>query len=342
MIDVTGNITPRPNPPPEIRQQPPSILSLRSSASTVAPEAQGPVEPKPPKRGARRRLWFFAALATVVGAISAATLGSFDHVSPHVHNGSPGYRMSKSGKHQLWQKKALTIYLDDSIEKLGATEAVMQAFGRWVESDQRLPNVTFDTGKTSAEPKHDGKSTISFARITAPGHERDLAITMTYSEDNSGEIVEADVVLNSIYAVGVLKAREDRWRRNRGDVDGDGDGENRSAGTMNDESEDCQNRYDVQNVATHEAGHFFGLGEDPTERDATMFQNIDQCETHKRALSTTDVAAVTTLYAESEDAEEAAAGPRACALVGAPAGSSGAAWASALIFGLFLQRRQRR
>jgi hypothetical protein len=337
---VTGSITPRPHQTPEIRQQPPSILSLRSSANTVAPEDQAPVSAQPPsKRVRRRRFWGAAALATVVGAVCAGVIGSSEHVSPHVHSGSPGYRMSKSGKPQSWRKKALTVYVDDSVEKLGAKEAVMQAFGHWVQSDERLPDVTFDTGNTSAEPKHDGKSTISFARITAPGHERDLAITMTYSDDDSGEIVEADVVLNSIYAVGVLKAREDAWRRNRGDDDGDG--LRRSAGTMNDESEDCQNRYDVQNITTHEAGHFFGLGEDPIERDATMFQNIDQCETHKRALSTTDVAAVATLYAQSEDPEEAAAGPRGCAFVGATAGSSAAAWASVLLLGLLVQRRKR-
>lgn len=313
------------------------MLSLRSSANTVAPEDQAPVSAQPgAKRARHRRIWGAAALATLVGAVCAGVLGA-DHVSPHVHSGSPGYRMSKSGKPQSWRKKALTVYLDASLEKLGAKEAVMQAFGHWVESDPRLPDITFDSGQTSAEPKRDGKSTVSFARITAPGHERDLAITMTYSDDESGEIVEADVVLNSIYAVGVLKAREDS---SRGSVSGDD--EKRSAGTMNDESEDCQNRYDVQNITTHEAGHFFGLGEDPVERKATMFQNIDQCETHKRALSATDVAAVTTLYAQSEDPEEAAAGPRACAFVGAPAGSSAAAWASVLLLGLFVQRRKRR
>jgi hypothetical protein len=254
---VTGSITPRPNQTPEIRYQPPSILSLRSSAATVAPEDQAPVSAQPSvKRARKRRIWGAAALATLVGAVCAGVLGS-DHVSPHVHSGSPGYRMSKSGKPQSWRKKALTVYLDGSLEKLGAKEAVMQAFGHWVESDQRLPDISFDSGPTSAEPKRDGKSTVSFARITAPGHERDLAITMTYSDDESGEIVEADIVLNSIYAVGVLKAREDTWQRSRGDDD-DGD-DRRSAGTMNDESEDCQNRYDVKNITTNEAGHIFCL-----------------------------------------------------------------------------------
>jgi hypothetical protein len=331
---VTESITPRSPSTPEVRYQPPSFLSLRSTASTVKPdgEASGAPTPEPPKQpGARRKLWFFATIASLIGVTAAGAWKDREHVSPHVHSGSPGYRQSKTGKNQHWQKKALTIYLDDSIAQLGATEAVTQAFGHWVESDPRLPDITFDTGATSATPKHDGKSTVSFSRITAPGHERDLAITMTYSEDQSGEIVEADIVLNSVYAMAVLKAREDQWRR---------DDSGRQA-SMKDESEDCQNRYDVQNIATHEAGHFFGLGEDPVELDATMFQTIDQCETHKRVLSATDVTAVSTLYAGVEDPEEAAAGPGACSFVGAPDRSGGFAWVSGLVLSLLVARRRR-
>lgn len=336
---MTESITPRSKRAPEIRYQPPSFLSLRSTASTVAPDGEASASPEPPKRpGARRKLWFFATIASLIGVTAAGALKSTEHVSSHVHSGSPGYRQSKTGKYQHWKKKALTIHLDDSIAKLGATEAVTRAFAHWVESDPRLPDITFDTGETSATPKHDGKSTISFARITIPGHERDLAITMTYSEDQSGEIVEADVVLNSIYAMAVLEAREDQWRRNhRGEHDSDSG----SRTSMSDESKDCQNRYDVQSIATHEAGHFFGLGEDPVELDATMFQTIDQCETHKRVLSTTDIAAVSTLYASVEDSEEAAAGPRACSVVAASQRANGIGWVAGLILGLLVARRQR-
>jgi hypothetical protein len=316
------------------------MLSIPSAANTVAPDEQRPLSTPPEqKRGARRRLWFFATMASLVGVVSAGALKSQAHVSASVHSGSPGFRMSKSGKHQHWQKKSLKIYIDDSVAKLGASEAVMQAFGRWVESDSRLPDISFDSGKTSAKPMMDGKSTVSYARITTPGHERDLAITMTYSDDSSGEIIEADIVLNSLYPLGTLKANQNNWHRRgeRGTADGS------SKSSMADEADDCQNRYDVQNVATHEVGHFFGLGEDPTELGSTMFQNIDQCETHKRALASTDVTALSSLYAESEDSEEAAAGPRACSFVGSPTGASGSgfAWASGLILGVLVARRRR-
>jgi hypothetical protein len=315
------------------------MLSVPSAAATVAPEGQGPSSTAQPRRGARRKLWFFAALASFGGLAAAGALRDSHHASPEVRSGSPGYRKAKSGQTQHWQKKGMTIYLDESVKRLGphADDAVQQAFGRWLESDERLPNLSFDTGETTAIPSMDGKSTVSYGRITAPGHEKDLAITVTYANDDSGEIIEADIVLNSMYPIGVLtplsKDRpgddHDKTERNDG---------NKTA--MTDESEDCQNRYDVQNVVTHEAGHFFGLGEDLTERGSTMFQTIDQCETHKRLLSGTDTLALANLYAAHEDPEEAAAGPKACSFVAVPAGP-GSVWAPSLLLGLLALRRRR-
>lgn len=329
---MTESITPRPNSNPEIRFQP-SMLSVPSSAATVAPENQAPTSAASPKP-ARRKLWFFTALAVVAGVASASALGTTaKEASPEIRSGSPGFRKGKSGQNLHWHQKALTVYLDDSLQRMGpqANEAVMQAFGRWATSDPRLPDLTFETGSTSAIPAHDGKSTISYGRITAPGHERDLAITVTYAQEHSGEIVEADIVLNSMYPIGVLTPKAA------------GADKSKQAGnskSMNDETMDCQNRYDVQNVTTHEVGHFFGLGEDLVEPHAAMFQTIDQCETHKRSLADTDVSAISTLYAETEDPEEAAAGPRACSFGGAPQGSPWA-WISAALAGLALARRRR-
>jgi Matrixin len=331
---VTESITPRPNPTPEIKYQP-SMLSLRSAAATVPPEDQSPISAQQARKPATwRKLWFFAALSAIAAVAGAGALSGRDHVSADVRSGSPGFKKTPQGKDLHWENKTLTIYLDDSLQHIGpgASEAVMQAFGQWVASDQRLPDLSFDTGQTSPSPKQDGKSTVSYARITAPGHEHDVAITVTYANDQTGAIIEADIVLNALYPMGALTAKTPaQTSPGAGSHD---DGKDR------DESLDCRNRYDAQNVATHEAGHFFGLGEDLTEKRATMFLSIDHCETHKRALATTDTTALGTLYAESADPTEASAGPKACSLGGVPQGS-GALAVSAGILGLTLLRRRR-
>lgn len=310
------------------------MLSVPSAAATVPPEERAPTSTAQlPKSAARRKLWFFVAVSAIAGVASTTALRHQTTLSPNVRSGSPGFRKSSTGIDQHWAQKSVTVYLDDSLNKLGpdAPNAVMQAFGQWAASDPRLPDLTFDSGsKTSAEPRQDGKSTISFGVIKTPGHEKDVAITITYSNDKTGEILEADTILNARYAMGVLKARALSQAA----------GKQEDKGVRGEsEAEDCQNRYDTQNVATHEAGHFFGLGEDMVERGATMFLSINQCETHKRALSLTDVGAVSTLYAQSEDAEEAKAGPRACSFGAAPASSG--AWAiPGLFLGLALLRRR--
>ncbi len=353
---MTESITPRPNKNPEIRFQP-SMLSVPSAATTVPPENKPRgAGPQPPKQNARRKLWFFAALAGLAGALGVSALQRPAAILSQVHSGSPGYRQSSTGHDLHWGHTPLTVYLDSSLAALGpgANEAVMQAFGQWVGSDQRLPVLSFDSGKTSATPIQDGKSTVSYGRITAPGHERDLAITVTYANDQSGEIIEADIILNALYPMGVLTAKAVAQTttptvtpQNNGNGSEHHDNDEKNTGSTStsksmttEEAVDCKNRYDAQNVATHEVGHFFGLGEDPIKSNATMFQVIDQCETHKRALATTDVGALGTLYAESEDPEEAKAGARACSFGGVPP-SGGALAVSGLILCLSLLGRRR-
>jgi len=320
------------------------MLSLRGAAATVAPEDQAaPSTQQARKPTGRRKLWFFAALSVFAGVVGTRALQSLSHpqLSAEVRSGSPGYKKTPKGQNLHWANKALTVHLDDSLQHIGpgANEAVMQAFGQWLASDPRLPDLSFDTGDTSSIPKQDGKSTVSYGRITVAGHEHDVAITVTYAANQSGEILEADIVLNSLYPLGVLTAKTPA-QLEPGQNDDKAKSSNSKSLQGDDEAADCRNRYDAQNVATHEAGHFFGLGEDLTERKATMFQSIDQCETHKRLLATTDVTALGTLYAESADAEEAKAGPRACSFGGAP-GGAGASLVSAGIWGLALLRRRR-
>lgn len=319
---------------------------MPSAAHTVAPDQQGS-DAAPTRARARRKLWFFTALAVATGVLGAGLWSSSrDHVSPQIRSGSPGYRQTKDGQNVRWERQPLTIYLDDSLTRISpqAGDAIIQAFGQWAQSDPRLPALAFDTGATTAIPAYDGKSTISFGRIKQPGHERDLAITVTYSDEATGKIVEADIVVNNIYPVGVLtpKARGgDHDHDHDHDRDHDHDHDSGSRKTVGqDEAEDCRDRYDLQNVATHEVGHFFGLGEDMVEEQATMFRSTDQCETHKRVLSPTDVTAVSTLYLTAEDPEEAAAGPPSCSFA---VGENGglARWAPGALVGLLLLRRRR-
>ena len=58
----------------------------------------------------------------------------------------------------------------------------------------------------------------------------------------------------------------------------------------------CDQKYDLQSVATHEAGHFFGLGEDFDAKPATMYYTTGRCETNKRVLLSSDESTMNALY----------------------------------------------
>jgi hypothetical protein len=51
----------------------------------------------------------------------------------------------------------------------------------------------------------------------------------------------------------------------------------------------CNNEADVENVATHEFGHWFGLGDLDAGLDLTMYGGAPRCETKKRSLGIGDL-----------------------------------------------------
>jgi hypothetical protein len=180
---------------------------------------------------------------------------------------------------ERWSQPSLTITIDPTLASATPTakDAVTSAFGAWVSSGASLPQLSFDATTTAGQAAEDGVNRLLLGPITVPGHEHDLAITISYADESTGTILEADTIFNSAYPWAAMT-----------EADGDDDGSPR-----------CHGRYDLQNVATHEAGHFFGLGEDYEDTSTTMYVSSRPCQTSKRTLSTPDVSVVSTLYASS-------------------------------------------
>lgn len=165
--------------------------------------------------------------------------------------GSVGYRVSSAGARDVSADKARA--------------AIADAFSAWTS----LPGVALDledAGLTDRpvgfDPHGQNENVVAFSRDAWPFEPDALAMTVTAYQERSGQLVDADILVNEAdYVWGVGK--------------------------------DAEN--DLVNALTHEVGHFVGLGhsEDP---EATMFARAQPFEMEKRTLGRDDMAAVALLY----------------------------------------------
>lgn len=231
------------------------------------------------------------ATAVLVAGFAAPPRRGATPQAPHA--AAPAVKKSADGNAVRWHAPSLALTLDPSLGSLGpgAKDAVRKALGAWLQSDSQLPQVTFDDGNNvPGTVAMDGVNRVLAGPIDLPGHENDLALTTTYSDSETGAILEADIVFNTRHAF---------FDAGTGSASGDGEADSAKASGNHDEHASngaCEGRYDLQNIATHEMGHFFGLGEDYTEQRATMFVSSRPCETSKRQLFSTDSAAIDQLY----------------------------------------------
>ena len=194
-------------------------------------------------------------------------------------------RPRETKSHQRWLVPSVQVVIDESVHRItpDAEQAVIQAFGAWLSIGPNLPELSFENGsgfKPKLDP--DGVNAVMYAPIEFAGHEDDLAITIGFSDEETGEITEADIIINSRHIYANLPA------------DTAGAPANSCDGSTR--AQACEHRYDLQNVMTHEVGHFYGLGEDREDRSATMYSCTSACETHKRDLSAGDRRSIDALY----------------------------------------------
>jgi len=143
--------------------------------------------------------------------------------------------------------------------------AISSAFNTWRAAD--LNQIFTYGGTTSARTaKYDGQNAILWQK-TRPDA---LAITYSWYWTSTGELSESDTVFNSKY----------KWTQ-----------------TTYNGANDCggvQGTYDLQNIATHEFGHWIGLDDlySPVDEDLTMYGYGDTAELKKDTLGAGDILGV--------------------------------------------------
>jgi len=149
---------------------------------------------------------------------------------------------------------------DSSVER-----AVKASFDAWASAEGagiQVAHIAASSAAVGFTPGGENQNTVAFGREAWDFEPEALAMTITAWRRDSGELVDADIIVNEKHFV---------W----GDANPD----------LN----------DLQNALTHEVGHLLGLAhsDDP---EATMFASALEGETSKRTLSEDDVAGVASLY----------------------------------------------
>ena len=322
-----------------------SIFTLRPFSHTEAPPAEEGAEAVPLAPRGRAR-WWVAGGVLAVAAVPLLWWAGHGKNKPHARapivlvNGTPQTKQTAQGSVERWGAGEVTVAIDQSLDSLGpgARAAVQTAFGAWVASGAKLPALRFDTTSGKApklEP--DGVSSVMLAPIDLPGHKKDLAITISFADPSTGRIVESDVVINAKKPFALLDTPPAAQP-------GEDDGEQNEAG----EAPGCKGWYDLQAVATHEAGHFFGLDEDPEDTAATMFYKTGKCELRKRDLEVPDRTVMASLYegeppaGSADAATDTGAGCGGASIVGHAPARNAATLVLAAIAALGLAARRRR
>jgi len=269
----------------------PTSLMSAASARTLRPSiaSRGPFSRARHARKPALKIFALAAISAVSGLAGATSLS---HLRPRLDplaqivSGNPALKKTSEGDSVRWHSRTSKIYFDSSLDNAGkhAREAIQLGFGTWIATGAKLPNLDFDStrgAKFGQVPN--GKSEVMYGPITLAGHENDLALTVTFSDPKTGEVVESDMIFNSRHPFGILPYSPAS--------------EAHSADARS--TTGCDQKYDLQSIATHEAGHFFGLGEDFDLKQTTMYYTTGRCETNKRVLQASDETTMNALYLAS-------------------------------------------
>jgi hypothetical protein len=142
-----------------------------------------------------------------------------------------------------------------------ARTAIQNSFATW---EQRIGNVFSDVGSTNAKnTRFDGTNAIMWKRLGAST----IGVTYVWYSTSTKEVVEVDTAFNSRYPWAIFDSQ---------------------AG----ECQSTPDAYDVQNIATHEFGHWVGLEDlyDDADKDLTMYGFGAGGELKKRTLGAGDKA----------------------------------------------------
>lgn len=218
----------------------------------------------------RRRI----SAVTLGFVLSALSTKGFADVKTVVHSGASG---------ASWQKSPIVLVIDPSYYTLDSNGVALErSLNVWRTAAAYLPSI--EIVSNTADPvgyRGDGTdySTLRYLPEGDPKANGALATTTVAYNSDTNTILDGDIVINGVNSftdIGALRGLR----------------------SLQDTSS-----YDLQNMLTHELGHFFGLDDTYEDSKATMYGYVQPGETRKRSLDDSDEVNITALYTSSASSE---------------------------------------
>jgi hypothetical protein len=146
-----------------------------------------------------------------------------------------------------------------------AASAMQAAFNTWKAADPNAPTINVATDGTSRKPTANHRYDLMFARLGT----NTLAVTYTWRWSNGQ--YESDTAFN----------KQMPWFQAASEGDGCYEG---------------VAKFDLQNTATHEFGHTYGLDHANNSPFNTMYPSATLGETYKRSLAPGDILGLRAVY----------------------------------------------
>lgn len=213
-----------------------------------------------------------------------------------------------------WGDSSVSFVIDPSVEAAvpGGSAAVASAVSAW-SGVGGAPALSSSVGPGDAVPQFDRQNSVIYMRhgSSLAGHA--LAVTVSTIEDDNGELLDTDIVINGQHPFAVLAA---------GTVD---PGATPMSTDGASEGGDGSGSFDLQHVVAHEVGHAMGLADVHDDQAALMYAMSAPGSAANRAPTSDDEAGVEQLYAGGFPAASSQGGCGQATIAGAHA-HAGPVW----------------
>jgi hypothetical protein len=225
--------------------------------------------------------WRTGGAAGVAGASSAHSGGNAAGSSQTTGIVAPPAGIDAGPTRPTWREAEIVLTVDPSFMAMPyAKQALEGALLAWTSVADQLPKVTLRYAEDSISGQSSATNLGDHRIFYVPqGDSRAkgaLAITLVTADEGKGSILDADILVNGGHLFTDVAAAQSR------------------SGTF----------YDLENVLTHEFGHWFGLDEDYMNTEATMYAYVYPGETKKRDLAQSDITAVQLAYWQADNPSE--------------------------------------